>query len=239
MYNLLGHLCLVSMVNSLYLPLFLHFPVIFFLILVLSKTIHRARWLGWVEESETSVLNTRNVVPKSCFAPIVCNNVFLDHSTIWHFRLGHPSYAKISTMKNDLLIIQSSENTSHYSICHLAKQRHLLFTSNSLSDSHFQLVYCDIWGPLYTTYTLIHTQFGVSIKSIHSDNAPEFAFSEFFQAKGIISYHSCRHTTTKFCCGTKASTYTQCCTCIVSCPKTHSKGMTVISHFKPKGSKWK
>ena len=146
--------------------------------------------MGWVEELETSVLNTRNVVPKSCFAPIVCNNVFLDHSTIWHFRLGHPSYAKISTMKNDLLIIQSSENTSHYSICHLAKQRHLLFTSNSLSDSHFQLVYCDIWGPLYTTYTLIHTQFGVSIKSIHSDNAPEFAFSEFFQAKGIISYHS-------------------------------------------------
>ena len=26
---------------------------------------------------------------------------------------------------------------------------------------------------------------------------------------------------------------------LMSCPKTHSKGMMVISHLKPKGSKWK
>ena len=40
-------------------------------------------------------------------------------------------------------------------------------------------------------YTLIHTQFGLSIKFIRFDNAPEISFSEFFRAKGIIfSFHS-------------------------------------------------
>lgn len=95
------------------------------------------------------ILNTSNVFPKSCSTPIVCNNASLDHSTIWHFRLDHP-YAKISTMQNYFQIVQSFENTSHWFICHLAKQHHLPFTSNSFSDPPFQLVHCDIWDPFIT-----------------------------------------------------------------------------------------
>lgn len=38
---------------------------------------------------------------------------------------------------------------------------------------------------------MVFTQFHVSIKSVQSDNAPEFNFSKFFHSKGIMSYHSC------------------------------------------------
>ena len=43
-------------------------------------------------------------------------------------------------------------------------------------------------------FSLIHTQFGVSIKSIHSDNAPELSFYDFFRVNGIIPFHSCVDT---------------------------------------------
>ena len=42
--------------------------------------------------------------------------------------------------------------------------------------------------------TLIHTQFGTRIKSIHSDNAPELAFLDYFREKGILPFHSCVDT---------------------------------------------
>ena len=43
-------------------------------------------------------------------------------------------------------------------------------------------------------FTLIQTQFNVKIKSVRSDNAPELAFSDFFRAQGILSFHSCNET---------------------------------------------
>lgn len=38
---------------------------------------------------------------------------------------------------------------------------------------------------------MVLTQFGKHIKAVHSDNAPELRFTEFFKSQGIISYHSC------------------------------------------------
>lgn len=43
-------------------------------------------------------------------------------------------------------------------------------------------------------FALIQTQFATPIKSVRSDNALELSFSDFFQAKGIVSYHSCVDT---------------------------------------------
>ena len=43
-------------------------------------------------------------------------------------------------------------------------------------------------------YNLVHTQYGVKIKSVHSDNALELAFTDFFHDKGILSFHSCVNT---------------------------------------------
>ena len=43
-------------------------------------------------------------------------------------------------------------------------------------------------------YNLVHTQYGVKIKSVRSDNAPELAFTHFFSDKGMMSFHSCVDT---------------------------------------------
>ena len=40
-------------------------------------------------------------------------------------------------------------------------------------------------------FKLISTQFGVNIKSVRSDNAPELAFSDFFREHGVVPFHSC------------------------------------------------
>ena len=48
---------------------------------------------------------------------------------------------------------------------------------------------------LFPTFcTLIHIQFGTRIKSIHSYNAHELAFSNYFREKGILPFHSCVDT---------------------------------------------
>lgn len=43
-------------------------------------------------------------------------------------------------------------------------------------------------------YHFIKTQFDIGIKAIRSDNAPELAFCDFLQSKGIFAYHSCPET---------------------------------------------
>lgn len=40
----------------------------------------------------------------------------------------------------------------------------------------------------------VENQYNVKIKAVRSDNAPELRFSELFQAKGIVSHHSCPET---------------------------------------------
>ena len=52
----------------------------------------------------------------------------------------------------------------------------------------------DVSSLFHTFYTLIHTQSGTGIKSIHSDNAPEHAFLDYFREKRILPFHSCVDT---------------------------------------------
>ena len=42
--------------------------------------------------------------------------------------------------------------------------------------------------------SFILTQYGVQIKSVRSDNAPEFNFIDLFRSNGILHYHSCVRT---------------------------------------------
>ena len=43
-------------------------------------------------------------------------------------------------------------------------------------------------------FAMVSTQYNIVIKSVHSDNARELEFHDFFRSKGIIFYHSCVET---------------------------------------------
>jgi len=42
--------------------------------------------------------------------------------------------------------------------------------------------------------TMVETQFETRVKGVRSDNAQEFNFTQLFQSKGIVSFHSCPET---------------------------------------------
>lgn len=70
-----------------------------------------------------------------------------DSGELWHLRLGHPS---IGAMYN-IPSIRNKVNDNiqeHCSVCPMAKQSRLKFpSSESKSNSIFQLVHVDLWGP--------------------------------------------------------------------------------------------
>lgn len=42
--------------------------------------------------------------------------------------------------------------------------------------------------------TQVETRYGVKVKQVRSDNAKELRFDQFYQEKGITTYHSCPET---------------------------------------------
>ena len=66
--------------------------------------------------------------------------------TLWHQRLGHPSFTKLHHIPG--IPLSSKVNTTPCTICPLAKQRSLPFVSGpKLSVNPFDLIHIDIWGP--------------------------------------------------------------------------------------------
>lgn len=161
-------------------------------------------------------------------SPLVCNTSS-DLSHLWHSRLGHPAFVKLSILHQQLGSSFTHNTHVPCSICHLSKQKRLPFIShNNVCDASFQLLHLDVWGPFTPVsveghkyfltivddhsrftwvymlknksdvqhifsffYQMITTQFGVKIKGVRSDNAPELNFTTFFNQNGIIHYRSC------------------------------------------------
>lgn len=64
----------------------------------------------------------------------------------WHWRLGHPSYSVLSHIKS--LYVPSTAVQPNCDICHYSKQARLPFPiRESRSNSIFEIVQCDVWGP--------------------------------------------------------------------------------------------
>ena len=79
---------------------------------------------------------------------VFCGSVSAD-SNLWHQRLGHPSTTYLQKLYSRLPAFThvASDNTP-CTICPLSKQRRLAYVShNTLSQSPFDLVHLDIWGP--------------------------------------------------------------------------------------------
>ena len=87
-----------------------------------------------------------NKLPKSALSTSISNK---DMSILWHFRLGHPSFNKFSSLQ-DVLPSFSSKCNDICTICPLAKQKRLPFPSNNnMSTKPFALIHVDVWGPYF------------------------------------------------------------------------------------------
>jgi hypothetical protein len=84
----------------------------------------------------------------SFFKHLSFNSIKDPSCNLWHYRLGHPSHSRIKLIQTIVPSISCIQE-SVCSICHLAKQRKLPFPiSNSFSTSIFELLHCDVWGPM-------------------------------------------------------------------------------------------
>ncbi|KAK2387257.1 putative mitochondrial protein [Trifolium repens] len=87
---------------------------------------------------------------------VSANNVDVNHQTIpmsaiWHFRLGHVSNKCITSMIPMYPSISLDNKAAVCDVCHFSKQKKLPFMlSSSIASSKFELLHCDIWGPLAT-----------------------------------------------------------------------------------------
>ena len=89
-----------------------------------------------------NIVNFHSTTPQ-IFNP--CNNVSLSQNEIWLFRLGHPSYVTLQTLKDEIEVKPNSSDSSHCLVFHLVKQCKLRFIShNYLSVLPFQLIHCDV-----------------------------------------------------------------------------------------------
>ncbi|CAA7015607.1 unnamed protein product [Microthlaspi erraticum] len=93
--------------------------------------------------------NTEDATPSASSSPsLFCGSVLADVS-VWHSRLGHPSFSTLQKLKSILPSFKDhSSDLFHCSVCPLAKQRRLAYIShNNLASQPFDLIHLDIWGP--------------------------------------------------------------------------------------------
>ena len=111
-----------------------------------------------------------NVLPKSVSAVLSklssfsfinsinsCNSAYVIDSTgLWHSRLGQPSFQRLAILQNLVPDVINCSNNKSFDcpIRPIAKQKRLPFQSFvHVSNSCFDLIHVDIWGP-YSTPSL-------------------------------------------------------------------------------------
>lgn len=89
--------------------------------------------------SNQSALHSGSLIP-TCVS--VQSNVAL-----WHFRLGHPCFSRLLLLNKHIPHLSSKFDSC--TTCPIAKQKRLPFPiSNNKCAAPFDLVHCDIWGPM-------------------------------------------------------------------------------------------
>jgi hypothetical protein len=91
-----------------------------------------------------------NTTPTHCINSI--NSLSSNKPTdcnVWHLRFGHVSNNTLCEINKKFPFVQFIPSTSPCDVCFYAKQKRLPFPhSNHISDSVFDLVHMDIWGPI-------------------------------------------------------------------------------------------
>ncbi|CAL1398262.1 unnamed protein product [Linum trigynum] len=71
---------------------------------------------------------------------------------LWHHRLGHPAFEKLSALRNFLTYQEHSWFKSHCDSCLRAKQTRTPFQSSTIKTAGcFELIHMDIWGGYQTS----------------------------------------------------------------------------------------
>ena len=98
-----------------------------------------------------------------------CDVNYVDTTSLWHCRLGHPSAKRLDLLQSIVPTIISCNNKNFdCSICPLAKQKRLSFPiSTSHSFACFDLIHVDIWGP-YSTPSLNGSRYFLTLMDDYS-----------------------------------------------------------------------
>ena len=72
----------------------------------------------------------------------------LSSLALWHSRLGHASSSQVQQLASKGLLGSVSKDNFDCTSCHLGKQQVFPFNkSESISNSIFELIHSDVWGP--------------------------------------------------------------------------------------------
>ena len=68
--------------------------------------------------------------------------------TLWHSRLGHAPSSRVQQLASKGMLGSVSKDNFDCTLCQLGKQPALPFNnSESISNSIFELIHSDVWGP--------------------------------------------------------------------------------------------
>jgi hypothetical protein len=137
----------------------LHCCLIFLAGYCFIQSLHHWRTIGVAKEKaglfyllpENEVSSNASESVPSFHKHVSFNSIKEPSCDLWHYRLGHPSNSRIRLIQSIVPAISCKQNEI-CSICPLAKQHKLPFpVSVSVSEFPFDLLHCDIWGPMATS----------------------------------------------------------------------------------------
>ena len=95
-----------------------------------------------------------------------CNSAsIIDSTSLWHSKLGYPSFQRLANLQSLVPDVINCGNNKSFDcpICPIAKQKRLPFQSSiHVSNSCFDLIHVDIWGP-YSTPSLNGSKYFLTI----------------------------------------------------------------------------
>jgi len=94
---------------------------------------------------EPKVFSTPSSSYTTCFSSIKTSL-----NDVWHYRLGHPSITRMHLLHNKFPEISCNSHDT-CTVCPLARHHRLPFpVHTNLSCMPFEIIHCDIWGPMAT-----------------------------------------------------------------------------------------
>lgn len=107
-----------------------------------------------------------------------CNSIV--SSTLWHSRLGHPSFDKLKLLSSTLSIKKVESELCE--VCPLSKQKHNpYYPSSSSTNACFDLIHCDVWGP-FTLVSVDGHKYFITIV----DDYSRFVWTYLLTSKGEV-----------------------------------------------------
>ncbi|GAU40997.1 hypothetical protein TSUD_92220 [Trifolium subterraneum] len=126
----------------------------------------------------------------------VCNSINIPSSAVWHFRFGHASYSSSSRATHCFELLHM-DLWGPYSTPTLHGHKYFLTIVDDFSRYTWIVLLKgkhEAASQIQKFILLVETQFECKIKTLKSDNGPEFSLQSFYASKGILHQTSCVHT---------------------------------------------